>query len=106
MKAKNEEKKESNPGNALDEQIDINLKPTLMDPPNNHSFDKSNDPEKSDFHTEQIDSPSTSKNLDNIDRDSEEWEGISNQIVKSKKNHSPEITKGKGSKLEGKCHSN
>ena len=42
-------------------------------------FDKSTDPEKSDFVTEQIDSPSTCKNLENCDRDSEEWEGLSNK---------------------------
>ena len=48
-------------------------------------YDKSNDPEKSDFHTEQIDSPSTSKNLDNIERDSEEWDEFSHREPKKTK---------------------
>lgn len=54
----------------------IDLKQADLD---NEGFDKSNDPEKSDFQTEQIDSPCTSKNMENLDRDSEEWEGLSNK---------------------------
>ncbi|CAI2371028.1 unnamed protein product [Moneuplotes crassus] len=70
--------------------------------PEEGEFEKSNDHDKSDFHTEQIDSPSTSKNLDNIDRESEEWEGISNKIFQSKKNNSPEVISSLREK--GKIH--
>lgn len=67
--------------------------------------EKSNDNDKSDFQTEQIDSPSTSKNLDNYDRESEEWEGISNKIFQSKKNHSPDTMNSiKLMKIEGKLN--
>lgn len=71
--------------------------------PDEGDIDKSNDPEKSDFQTEQIDSPSTSKNMDNIDRESEEWEEISNKIIQLKENKSPEADKiVKKKKMKGK----
>lgn len=41
-------------------------------------LNKSNDlDDKSDFQTEQIDSPVTSRNLEVCDKDSEEWEELS-----------------------------
>ena len=45
---------------------------------------------KSEFKSEQIDSPSTSRNLENYDRDSEEWEELSNKDNKASRKWSPE----------------
>lgn len=63
--------------------------------PDDAECEKSNEQEKSDFQTEQIDSPLTSKNLENLDRESEEWEGISNKIFQGLKNHSPDTVNSK-----------
>lgn len=58
-------------------------------------YEKSNEPEKSDFHTEQIDSPSTSKNLDHIEKDSEEWEEISHRELSKPKPKAKKSSKRK-----------
>lgn len=64
----------------VSQTVEINTKEVLRPSDNDTDrLDKSNDPDKSEFHSEQIDSPSTSKNLDNIDRDSEEWEELSHK---------------------------
>ena len=52
--------------------------------PKNEEFEKSSDHNKLDFHTEQIDSNSINKNTDNFDRESEEWEEISNKVFYEK----------------------
>jgi hypothetical protein len=64
-------------------------------------LNKSNDlDDKSDFQTEQIDSPMTSKNLEVCDRDSEEWEGLSHKDFHNSKNDSPELPKNKAQGIE------
>lgn len=56
---------------------------------------------KSDIlHTEQIDSPSISKNLDNYDRDSEEWEELSNKELGQSRKLSPANETAKGVQLK------
>ena len=58
-------------------------------------LNSSNNPDdKSDFHTEQIDSPLTSK------RDSEEWEGASHKEIAVLMNESPENTLSKAVEIE------
>lgn len=69
--------------NLLTNDPEINVSQT-------DNMDKSNDPDKSDFQSEQIDSPSTSKNLDNCDRDSEEWEELSHKELRSNRKVSPQ----------------
>ena len=53
------------------------------------------------FNIDQIESPSTSKNLENCDRDSEEWEGLSNKESTNIK-PSPINQNTKGAKLNTK----
>ena len=63
-------------------------------------LNKSNDlDDKSDFQTEQIDSPVTSKNLDACDRDSEEWEGLSHKGAHSRPGESPEQSQTKAKEI-------
>lgn len=47
-----------------------------------------------------IDSPSTSKNLENWDRDSEEWEGLSNRELGNSRKMSPENKNTKANYLQ------
>jgi len=65
-------------------------------------LNKSNDPDdKSDaLHTEQIDSPITSKNLEVCDRDSEEWEELSNKEHLHVNGGSPETSHSKVREIE------
>lgn len=72
-----------------------NLKTSFKEGDNEtEMLDKSHDPDKSEFHSEQIDSPSTSKNLDNWDRDSEEWEYLSNKENGPSRKQSPKDKNG------------
>ena len=65
------------------------------------NLNKTNDLDKnSEFKSEQIDSPFASKNLENWDRDSEEWEELSNKELGNSRKMSPENKNTKTNHLQ------
>lgn len=89
----------------IDESYTVELGPKSELKPDDGEFERSHDPEKSDFHTEQIDSLITSNNMDNIDRESEEWEELSNKLFQAKNNLSPEADEIIKKKIKSKYNS-
>lgn len=61
---------------------------------------------KSDFQTEHIDSRSTSRNLGECDKDSEEWEELSNKDLAHSRKMSPENIDPLNSNLNAKSNVN